>query len=154
MLLSAKQSEKWYSITQQINLIGSEDTDEESMNKRTGSTITDSWKRYRKSYLHNQIQMLSHRNRGTKFLNKTLNAFFKEEGIEHQTSTPRTPEQNDVVERRNRTPVEAARTMFLAFKLPLDGENLDKMKEKGDPCILVGYSTQSKDIEFTTRELD
>ncbi|GJW47463.1 retrovirus-related pol polyprotein from transposon TNT 1-94 [Tanacetum coccineum] len=26
----------------------------------------------------------------------------------------------------------------------LDGENLDKMKEKGDSCILVGYSTQSK----------
>nr|GFB65968.1 integrase, catalytic region, zinc finger, CCHC-type, peptidase aspartic, catalytic [Tanacetum cinerariifolium] len=25
-----------------------------------------------------------------------------------------------------------------------DGENLDKMKEKMDPCILVGYSTQSK----------
>nr|GEW01606.1 putative ribonuclease H-like domain-containing protein [Tanacetum cinerariifolium] len=25
-----------------------------------------------------------------------------------------------------------------------DGENLDKMKEKGDRCILVGYSTQSK----------
>ncbi|GJX58107.1 retrovirus-related pol polyprotein from transposon TNT 1-94 [Tanacetum coccineum] len=24
------------------------------------------------------------------------------------------------------------------------GENLNKMKEKGDPCILVGYSTQSK----------
>ncbi|GJV27819.1 retrovirus-related pol polyprotein from transposon TNT 1-94 [Tanacetum coccineum] len=37
--------------------------------------------------------------RGTKFLNKKLNAFFKEEGIEHQTSTPRTPEQNGVVER-------------------------------------------------------
>ncbi|GJX19338.1 retrovirus-related pol polyprotein from transposon TNT 1-94 [Tanacetum coccineum] len=35
-------------------------------------------------------------NRGTEFLNKTLNAFFKEEGIEHQTSTPRTPEQNGV----------------------------------------------------------
>ncbi|GJV76303.1 retrovirus-related pol polyprotein from transposon TNT 1-94 [Tanacetum coccineum] len=47
--------------------------------------------------------------RGTEFLNKTLNAFFKEEGIEHQTSTPRTPEQNGVVERRNRTLVEAAR---------------------------------------------
>nr|GEW89246.1 putative retrotransposon protein [Tanacetum cinerariifolium] len=37
--------------------------------------------------------------RGTEFLNKTLHAFFKEEGIEHQTSTPRTPEQNGVVER-------------------------------------------------------
>ncbi|GJR86983.1 retrovirus-related pol polyprotein from transposon TNT 1-94, partial [Tanacetum coccineum] len=30
--------------------------------------------------------------KGTEFLNKTLHAFFKEEGIEHQTSTPRTPE--------------------------------------------------------------
>nr|GEU34893.1 hypothetical protein [Tanacetum cinerariifolium] len=57
--------------------------------------------------------------RGTKFLNKTLRAFFKEEGIEHQTSTPRTPEQNGVVERQNRNLVEAARTMLLALKLPL-----------------------------------
>ncbi|GJW47507.1 retrovirus-related pol polyprotein from transposon TNT 1-94 [Tanacetum coccineum] len=93
-----------------------------------------------------------------------LHAYFKEEGIEHQTSTPRTPEQNGVVERRNRTLVEAARTMLSASKLPLsfwaeavatacylseqinqtDGENLDKMKEKGDPCVMVGYSTQSK----------
>nr|GEU36199.1 hypothetical protein [Tanacetum cinerariifolium] len=80
---------------------------------------------------------------GTKFLNKTLNAFFKEEGIEHPTSTAQTPEQNAVVERRNRTLVEAARTMLSASKLP-DGENLDKMKEKGDLCILVGYSTQPK----------
>nr|GEZ95509.1 hypothetical protein [Tanacetum cinerariifolium] len=29
------------------------------------------------------------------------------------------------------------------FKLK-DGENLDKMKEKGDACIFVGYSTQSR----------
>nr|GEZ21611.1 putative ribonuclease H-like domain-containing protein [Tanacetum cinerariifolium] len=101
-----------------------------------------------------------------------------------------------VVERRNRTLVEAARTMLSASKLPLffwaeaiatacytqnrsiiipthgktpyhiindrkpsikhlhifycicyitrDGENLDKKKEKGDQCILVGYSNQSK----------
>ncbi|GJX88718.1 integrase, catalytic region, zinc finger, CCHC-type containing protein [Tanacetum coccineum] len=39
--------------------------------------------------------------------------------IEHQTSIPRTPEQNGVVERRNRTLVEAARTMLSASKLPL-----------------------------------
>ncbi|GJS76003.1 retrovirus-related pol polyprotein from transposon TNT 1-94 [Tanacetum coccineum] len=56
--------------------------------------------------------------RGTEFLNKTLNAFFKEEGIEHQTFTPRTPEQNGVVERRNCTLIEAARTMLSASKLP------------------------------------
>ncbi|GKA46369.1 retrovirus-related pol polyprotein from transposon TNT 1-94 [Tanacetum coccineum] len=51
---------------------------------------------------------------------------------------------NNVVKRRIHTLVEAARTMLLASKLPLDGKNLDKMKEKGDSCILVGYSTQSK----------
>ncbi|GKE64670.1 retrovirus-related pol polyprotein from transposon TNT 1-94, partial [Tanacetum coccineum] len=71
-------------------------------------------------------------------------------------STPRTPEQNDVVKIRNRTLVEASRTMLSASKLPLffwaeaiatafrDGENLDKMKEKGDPCIFVGYRVYNK----------
>ncbi|GJZ03886.1 putative ribonuclease H-like domain-containing protein [Tanacetum coccineum] len=57
--------------------------------------------------------------RGTEFLKKTLHAYFKEEGIKHQTSTRRTPKQNDVVERQNRTLVEAARTMLSASKLPL-----------------------------------
>ncbi|GJU02875.1 retrovirus-related pol polyprotein from transposon TNT 1-94 [Tanacetum coccineum] len=57
--------------------------------------------------------------RGTEFLNKAFHAFFKEDVIKHQTSTPRTPEQNGVVERRNRTLVEAARTMLSTSKLPL-----------------------------------
>nr|GFC84347.1 retrovirus-related Pol polyprotein from transposon TNT 1-94 [Tanacetum cinerariifolium] len=35
------------------------------------------------------------------------------------TSVARTPEQNGVVERRNRTLVEAARTMLIAAKVPL-----------------------------------
>nr|GEY95452.1 hypothetical protein [Tanacetum cinerariifolium] len=39
--------------------------------------------------------------------------------IKHQTSVARTPEQNGVVERRNRTLVEAARTMLSAAKVPL-----------------------------------
>ncbi|GJU60685.1 retrovirus-related pol polyprotein from transposon TNT 1-94 [Tanacetum coccineum] len=102
-----------------------------------------------------QAQVITVRtNRGTKFLNKTLHAYFKEEGIEHQTSTPRTPEQNGIVEKPNCTLVEVARTMLSASKLPLFfwaeaittayGENLNKMKEKGDSCIFVGYSTQSK----------
>ncbi|GJX31167.1 reverse transcriptase domain-containing protein [Tanacetum coccineum] len=42
-----------------------------------------------------QAQVITVRtNRGIEFLNKTLHAYLKEEGIEHQTSTPRTPEQN------------------------------------------------------------
>nr|GFB87358.1 retrovirus-related Pol polyprotein from transposon TNT 1-94 [Tanacetum cinerariifolium] len=126
----------------------------------------------------------------------TLHAYFAAEGIQHQTSVARTPEQNGVVERRNRTLVEAARTMLSTANVPLffwaeaiatacftqnhflviprhektpyhiindwkpsvkffhifgsvcyivrDGENRDKMKEKGDECIFVGYSNQSR----------
>ncbi|GKE68051.1 retrovirus-related pol polyprotein from transposon TNT 1-94, partial [Tanacetum coccineum] len=52
-------------------------------------------------------------------LNKTLHAYFAQEGIEYQTSTARTPEQNGVVKRWNRTLIEAARTMLSATKVPL-----------------------------------
>nr|GFC41777.1 Gag-Pol polyprotein [Tanacetum cinerariifolium] len=48
-----------------------------------------------------------------------LHAYFAAEGIQHQTSIARTPEQNGVVERRNRTLVEAARTMLSAAEVPL-----------------------------------
>ncbi|GKD34467.1 retrovirus-related pol polyprotein from transposon TNT 1-94 [Tanacetum coccineum] len=68
--------------------------------------------------LHAQVRTVR-TDKGTKFLNKTLHAYFAQEGIEHQTSTARTPEQNGVVERRNRTLVEAARTMLSAAKVPL-----------------------------------
>nr|GFC14889.1 hypothetical protein [Tanacetum cinerariifolium] len=57
--------------------------------------------------------------KGTEFLNQTLHAYFATEGIHHQTSVARTPEQNGVVERRNRTLVEAARTMQSVAKVPL-----------------------------------
>ncbi|GJR37063.1 putative ribonuclease H-like domain-containing protein [Tanacetum coccineum] len=39
--------------------------------------------------------------------------------ISHQTSVARTPQQNDIVERRNRTLVEVARTMLIFSKAPL-----------------------------------
>nr|GFC76927.1 putative ribonuclease H-like domain-containing protein [Tanacetum cinerariifolium] len=57
--------------------------------------------------------------KGTEFLNQTLYAYFAVEGIQHQTSIARTPEQNGIVERRNRTLVEAARTMLSDAKVPL-----------------------------------
>nr|GFA82447.1 retrovirus-related Pol polyprotein from transposon TNT 1-94 [Tanacetum cinerariifolium] len=44
---------------------------------------------------------------GTEFKNKTLAKFFDEVGITQQFSAARTPQQNGVVERRNRTLVEA-----------------------------------------------
>nr|GEX01269.1 Gag-Pol polyprotein [Tanacetum cinerariifolium] len=134
--------------------------------------------------------------KGTDFLNNSLHEYFAQEGIQHQTSAARTPKQNGVVKRQNRTLVEAARTMLSAAKVPLyfwaeaistacftqyrslviprhektlyhiingrkpsvkffhifcslcyiirDGEIFDKMKEKGDACIFVGYSTQPR----------
>ncbi|GKE95805.1 putative ribonuclease H-like domain-containing protein [Tanacetum coccineum] len=68
--------------------------------------------------LHAQVRTVR-TDKGTKFLNKTLHAYFATEGIKHETSTARTPEQNGVVERRNRTLVEADRTMLSTAKVPL-----------------------------------
>ncbi|GJV18595.1 retrovirus-related pol polyprotein from transposon TNT 1-94 [Tanacetum coccineum] len=48
---------------------------------------------------------------GTEFVNQTLREFYENVGISHQTFVARTPQQNGVVERRNRTLVEAARTI-------------------------------------------
>nr|GFA08019.1 Gag-Pol polyprotein [Tanacetum cinerariifolium] len=68
--------------------------------------------------LHAQVRTVR-TNKGMEFLNKTLHAYFAAEGIDHQTSIARKPEQKGVVERRNRTLVEAARTMLSAAKVPL-----------------------------------
>nr|GEY67847.1 retrovirus-related Pol polyprotein from transposon TNT 1-94 [Tanacetum cinerariifolium] len=68
--------------------------------------------------LHAQVRTVR-TDKGTEFLNKTLHAYFASEGVHHQTSVARTPEQNGVVERRNRTLVEACRTILSAAKVPL-----------------------------------
>ncbi|GKA79466.1 retrovirus-related pol polyprotein from transposon TNT 1-94, partial [Tanacetum coccineum] len=58
-------------------------------------------------------------NNGTEFFNQTLREFYKNVGISHQTSVARTPQQNGVVERKNQTLVEAARTILKFSKAPL-----------------------------------
>nr|GEW61438.1 hypothetical protein [Tanacetum cinerariifolium] len=105
--------------------------------------------------------------KGTEFLNQTLHAYFAAEGIHHQTSVARTPEQNGaeaiatacftqnhslVIPRHEKTPYHIINNRKPSVKffhifgslcyIVKDGENLDKMKEKGDACIFVGYSTQ------------
>ncbi|GJT08174.1 retrovirus-related pol polyprotein from transposon TNT 1-94 [Tanacetum coccineum] len=52
---------------------------------------------------------------GTEFTNHVLKAYFDIVGISHQTSLVRTPQQNGVIERRNRTLVDAARTMLIFY---------------------------------------
>ncbi|GJR86729.1 putative ribonuclease H-like domain-containing protein [Tanacetum coccineum] len=56
---------------------------------------------------------------GTEFVNKTLYDYYENVGIFHQKTVPRSPQQNGVVERRNRTLVEAARTMLIFSKAPM-----------------------------------
>ncbi|GJY84832.1 retrovirus-related pol polyprotein from transposon TNT 1-94 [Tanacetum coccineum] len=118
--------------------------------------------------LHAQVTTVR-TDKGTEFLNKTLHAYFAKEGIRHETSTARTPEQNGaeaiattcftqnrslVIPQHEKTPyhiINARKPSVKFFHIfgslcyiVRDGENLDKMKEKGDACIFVGYSTQSK----------
>ena len=55
---------------------------------------------------------------GTEFRNDHFDAFCSDQGLEHQYSTPYVPPQNGVVERKNRTLVEMARTMLDEHRTP------------------------------------
>ncbi|GJV63555.1 putative ribonuclease H-like domain-containing protein [Tanacetum coccineum] len=53
---------------------------------------------------------------GTEFKNKVMSEFCEQKGIKTEFSVATTPQQNGVAERRNRTLIEAARTMVLVVK--------------------------------------
>ncbi|GJT82787.1 retrovirus-related pol polyprotein from transposon TNT 1-94 [Tanacetum coccineum] len=56
---------------------------------------------------------------GTEFKNQVLKEYFDSVGISHQASSDKTPQQNGVVERRDRTLLEAARIMLIFSRAPL-----------------------------------
>nr|GEY62692.1 putative ribonuclease H-like domain-containing protein [Tanacetum cinerariifolium] len=64
----------------------------------------------------NKIVRYIRTDNGTKFVNHTLTGYYEGIDIFHQKTVPRTPQQNGVVERRNRTLVEAAQTMLIFSK--------------------------------------
>nr|GEX32163.1 hypothetical protein [Tanacetum cinerariifolium] len=106
------------------------------------------------------------------FRNKEINDFCSQKGIKREFRNARTPQQNGVAERRNRTLIEAARTMVLVNKsqnmtpyelfngrTPAIGflkpfgchvmilntlDNLGKFETKGDEGYFIGYSMSSK----------
>nr|GEU30229.1 ribonuclease H-like domain-containing protein [Tanacetum cinerariifolium] len=94
----------------------------------------------------------------TEFKNKDMNQFCKMEGILRQFSVARTPQQNDVAEKRNRTLIEAARTMLAdsSYQLPFGQKqlilptmckieyHLGKFNGKADEGFFVGYFLNSK----------
>nr|GEU73378.1 retrovirus-related Pol polyprotein from transposon TNT 1-94 [Tanacetum cinerariifolium] len=92
----------------------------------------------KKTQVNLQLQVQRVRtDNGTEFKNKTLAKFFDEVGISQQFSAARTPQQNSIVERRNRTLVEAARTMLTFANLPLF---------LWAEAIVTAYFTQNRSI--------
>ncbi|GJR28962.1 retrovirus-related pol polyprotein from transposon TNT 1-94 [Tanacetum coccineum] len=93
-----------------------------------------------------------------------MSKYYEGVGIFHQKSVSRTPQQNGVVVRRNRTLVEAARTMLIFSIAPMflwaetvatalfgamcyptnDSEDLGKLQAKADIRIFVGYAPSRK----------
>jgi hypothetical protein len=55
---------------------------------------------------------------GTEFKNSQIEGFLEDEGIKHGFSSPYTPQQNGVVERKNRTLLDMARIMLDEYKTP------------------------------------
>ncbi|GJS60500.1 zinc finger, CCHC-type containing protein [Tanacetum coccineum] len=56
--------------------------------------------------------------RGGEFNSHAFVKFCQEEGIQRKTTTPYTPQQNGVVERRNRTVVEMTRSLLKGMNIP------------------------------------
>nr|GEV85648.1 hypothetical protein [Tanacetum cinerariifolium] len=101
---------------------------------------------------------------GTEFKNSDLNQLCGLKGIKREFSVPRTPQQNGIAERKNRTLIEAARTVLTPYELlhgrtPSIGfmrpfgyhvtilntlDHLGKFQGKVDEGFLVGYSVCSK----------
>nr|GEZ41059.1 hypothetical protein [Tanacetum cinerariifolium] len=89
---------------------------------------------------------------GTEFKNRVMNDFCEEKCIKRKCSVARTPQQNGVAKRRNRTLIEAARTILADSKLSTTfwaevvntAYQLGKFNGKLDDGIFVGYSTTSK----------
>ncbi|GJZ52195.1 retrovirus-related pol polyprotein from transposon TNT 1-94 [Tanacetum coccineum] len=98
---------------------------------------------------------------GTEFVNQTLRNYYESVGISHETSVMRSAQQNGVVERRNRTLVEAARTIkpdlsyllvFGALCYPNnDSEDLGKLQAKADIGIFIRYAPKKKAYHIYNR---
>ncbi|GJW80005.1 putative ribonuclease H-like domain-containing protein [Tanacetum coccineum] len=105
-------------------------------------------------------------NNGTKFKNKVMNEFCEKKGIKREYSVARTPQQNGVAERRNRTLIEAAKTIgrtpTINFIRPFGShvsilntlDHLGKFDGKSDDGFFIGYSlTSTNSNDFAALEV-
>nr|GEU82249.1 hypothetical protein [Tanacetum cinerariifolium] len=97
---------------------------------------------------------------GTEFKNNDLNQFCGMKEIKREFSVPRTPQQNGIAERKNKTLIEAARTMLTDLLLPISfwaeavntAYSLGKFDGKVDEGFLVGYSNTDGDAALDRKE--
>ncbi|GJT63833.1 ribonuclease H-like domain-containing protein [Tanacetum coccineum] len=92
--------------------------------KITGRATKDETSGILKSFITRVENLIDQRvmvircDNGTEFKNKEMNQFCERKGIKREFSVARTPQQNGVAERKNRTLIEAARTILADSKLP------------------------------------
>lgn len=87
---------------------------------RHKSEVEDRIKEYI-SLVHNKFggkPKIFRSDRGGEYLSNQFRTFLRKEGIEQQLTTPHTPQQNGIAERKNRTLVEMVRCMLTDAQLP------------------------------------
>ena len=86
---------------------------------------------------------------GTEFKNTVLDFFCLQKGIHREYSAPYVPQQNGVAERKNRTLIEAARTMLADSKLPVQFWN----EAVNTACYTLNRVLTVKKLKKTSYEL-
>jgi hypothetical protein len=86
---------------------------------------------------------------GTEFKNSQIERFLEEEGIKNEFSSPYTPQQNGVVERKNITLLDMARTMLDEYKTP------DRFWAKAinPACYSISWLYLRRILKMTSYEL-
>nr|CAN65499.1 hypothetical protein VITISV_010671 [Vitis vinifera] len=120
-----------------------------------------------KALVENQSGAVMHvirTDNGTEYTSEIFNNFCEEVSIEHQLTVPYTPQQNGVVEKKNRTLMEMTRYLLhekgLPKKFRVEAANTvkrDKLDKKAETGIFVGYNPQSKtyrNFEFFNENID
>lgn len=67
--------------------------------------------------------------RGGEYNSRQFEDYYDETGLQHHFTAPFSPQQNGVVERRNRTVIEMIRSMLISMEMPktLWGRRLDML---------------------------
>ncbi|KAL0320216.1 UNVERIFIED_CONTAM: Retrovirus-related Pol polyprotein from transposon TNT 1-94 [Sesamum radiatum] len=92
---------------------------------------------------------------GGKFTSNEFKAFCESHGIRRPMTVPRTPQQNGVAERKNRTVLNIARTMLKSKEMPKEFwaeafacavylSNRTKLEDRSKKMVFLGYDESSK----------